>query len=265
MNWPTFWLIPVALIVVAIGLHERLTSGDADAVDILFIGNSLTASNDLSGLVAKLAGSRNIRVNAAAHAPSGATLRQHARSAAVRRRLRERDWEFVVLQEQSQLPGLGGDQVARDVLPFARSLARTVREHNPEASLVFYMTMARRDGDRRNRHVAPELATYAGAQRRINRTYLRMAKTNRALLAPVGEVWRIVRRKRPQLSLYTDGVHPNKAGTYLTACVLFATLFQSPCSDATARAGVDPGVREFLHKTTDDVVFSTGRRWDWRR
>ena len=57
-------------------------------------------------------------------------------------------------------------------------------------------------------------------------------------VAPVGLAWARVRRERPGLDLFAeDGSHPNGAGSYLAACVIYAELAgQSP--DGAPRAVV---------------------------
>ncbi len=135
---------------------------------------------------------------------------------------------------------------------------------NPQSIAIFYMTMAHRNGDPANKRVSLELLTYEGTQRRVNRTYLTMARDNQAVVAPVGEAWWVVREERPDIALYADNTHPNPAGTYLAACVFFATLFQNPCGGAAVPRQVDQTIAAFLQKTADDAVLRSGKRWDWR-
>jgi hypothetical protein len=45
-------------------------------------------------------------------------------------------------------------------------------------------------------------------------------------VAPVGLAWQRSIQERPDLELYDfDGLHPNATGTYLSACVIYATIF----------------------------------------
>jgi len=64
----------------------------------------------------------------------------------------------------------------------------------------------------------------------ISDAYLRAARETKSSVAPVGVAWERVRRIFPSIELYdSDGSHPSPAGTYLAACVIYATLFhQSP-------------------------------------
>jgi len=73
------------------------------------------------------------------------------------------------------------------------------------------------------------------AQASLTRAYAVIAREQDATLAPVGVAWERVRRERPDVKLYDgDGSHPSPAGTYLSACVLFASLAARPCTGAPA-------------------------------
>jgi len=258
-------LLSLAAILFVVACLRVIAAGqDNNAVRILFIGNSLTSVNNLPAMIAEIAKSHGTDVIYEAHTPGGARLRNHASNKNVLRKLRKRSWDFVVLQEQSQSPGFGARQLSRDVFPYATRLVEESKKANPDTSVIFYMTMAHRNGDPQNQNVSSELLTYEGTQRRINRSYLTMARDNRALVAPVGEAWRIVREEQPDIALYADNTHPNPAGTYLAACVFYATLFQSPCSGAAIPRRVNQPIAVFLQKTADNVVLRSGEIWDWR-
>jgi hypothetical protein len=261
----TLILSLTAILIVVAGLGVISADRDSNAVRVLFIGNSLISANSLPAMVADIAHSHGVKVIYDVHAPGGARLLHHAANSNVLRKLREQTWDFVVLQEQSQFPGFATAQLSTDVFPYATRLVETSKKANPDTSMVFYMTMAHRNGDPGNKHVSPELLTYEGMQRRINRSYLTMARDNQALVAPVGEAWRTAREERPDIVLYADNTHPNPAGTYLAACVFYATLFQSPCTGAAVPREVDQAIAESLQKIADDVVMTSATRWDWRQ
>ena len=115
----------------------------------------------------------------------------------------------------------------------------------------------------REGEITPEMKE-AAVYDDVNRSYLTMAQDNQALVAPVGEAWWTVREEQPDIALYADNTHPNPTGTYLAACVFYATLFESPCTGAAVPRQVNQQVAEFLQKTADDVVLVSGQRWDWR-
>lgn len=261
----TLFIALAAILLAFAVFYAASIHGNNRTVRVLFIGNSLTAVNNLPGMVADIAKSHGYEMIYDAYTPGGARLAQHAADAKVLEKLREQPWDFVVLQEQSQFPGFSHKQLSTDVFPYAKRLAEAVREAHRHTSVVFYMAMARRNGDPANKHVSPELLTYEGMQKRVNRCYLEMAKDNRGLIAPVGEVWKTIRKQNPNFDLYSDDIHPNKTGTYLAACVFYATFFRSPSTGSLAPREVNRATAQSLQKVVDRIVLRAEGRWDWRK
>ena len=261
----TSYLALVAILLAFAGFCLASIHGNAKTVRVLFVGNSLTSVNNLPGMVADIAKSHGYRMVYDSYTPGGARLAQHASNANVLQKLKEQPWDFVVLQEQSQFPGFSHKQLSKDVFPYAKRLAEAAKKAHCHTSVVFYMAMARRNGDPANKHVSSELLTYEGMQKRVNWCYLEMAKDNHALIAPVGEVWKIIRKQSPDLDLYSDDIHPNKTGTYLAACVFYATFFRSPSTGSSVPRQVNRATAQSLQKVVDRIVLKAGGRWDWRK
>jgi hypothetical protein len=81
------------------------------------------------------------------------------------------------------------------------------------ARTVLYMTWARKN--------APE------SQRAITDAYESIGRELGATVVPVGVDWEKFLRDHERPVLHDrDGSHPTVAGTYLAACVFFATLFR---------------------------------------
>lgn len=238
---------------------------DGPETRVLFIGNSLTYANDLPGMIADIAAGENRALSYEVHAPGGSRLADHSRNRDLRDLLQSEPWDIVVLQEQSQYPAFSDGQVARDVLPYARQLVSLAREANPEVEVLFYMTMARQNGDPQNVKFVAALKTYEGMQRRINRSYLNMARQNKAAVAPVGDAWETFRIRHPSVNLYADPVHPNPAGSYLAACVFFSSLFATPCQGTDIPQGLDPSLAADIQAITDKSVLGPRQKWSWRQ
>src|SRR5678816_986615 len=73
---------------------------------VLFIGNSYTYVNDLPGTFAKLARATGHDVVTGMVAAGGATLGQHASATTTKRAIDSLRWDYVVIQEQSQIPSV---------------------------------------------------------------------------------------------------------------------------------------------------------------
>ena len=87
----------LALLVLFIGtLHAQQR--------VLFIGNSYTAANNLPTMVATIASSANQSLVCSQQTLGGATFYQHSQSNATYATLASQNWDYVVLQAQSQAP-----------------------------------------------------------------------------------------------------------------------------------------------------------------
>lgn len=260
----TFLAVFVAITIAFTGCFSASKPANTQTIRVLFIGNSLTFANDLPNMIADIAESHGNEMIYDSYTQGGARLAQHASNIDVLMKLRAQLWDFVVLQEQSQYPGFSPSQLSIDVFPHAKRLTEAIKRTHQDTSVVFYMTMARRNGDPENRHVSAELLTYEGMQKRVNSAYLEMAQDNNGLIAPVGKVWEIIRQQRPEINLYADDVHPNETGTYLAASVFYATLFQSPSLDSSVPPQVDAEIAQYIQNVADKTVLEPAEQWDWR-
>lgn len=246
-------------ILLAAVITENLYAEQKSTYNTLFIGNSLTTANNLPGMIQELAQARNHILRFSVYAPGGYKFYQHASDAVLLEKIKAGGWDFVILQEQSQMPGFSQMQLKKDVYPYAKKLVSYIRKYNPDVQIIFYMTMARKNGDPDNSHISKELGTYEGMQKRINKSYINMAKENRALVAPVGKVWLRLREEEPDLELYADNVHPNKTGSYVAACVFYRVIFDENSVGLPALKGVGQEVVRKIQSIVDEVVQSSRR------
>lgn len=235
----------------------------AQTVDVLFLGNSYTYSNDLPGTLRQLALSLGDTVNTAQSTPGGFTFEGHTTLAASQQLIDQGGWDFVVLQEQSQIPSFPIAQVQADCFPFAAELVDSIRVHSPCAEPVFFMTWGRQNGDAQNCANWPPVCTFDGMNALLRERYLMMAVDNSAWCAPVGAAWKQVRDQQPGINLYSsDGSHPAAAGTYLAACTFYATLFRESPVGAGFIAGLDPATAAALQAIAAGTVLDSLGTWN---
>ncbi|MBK9629369.1 MAG: hypothetical protein IPO56_17230 [Flavobacteriales bacterium] len=165
---------------------------------VLFLGNSYTAANDLPNTFRQLALSLGEEVTVSASTPGGYTLEQHATYAPSLSLIDAQPWDFVVMQEQSQLGALPVD-VTNTELGATQLLAEI--EENYECTYpVFYMTWGRQNGDPDNCPAFPfmYLRRYATG---LRNNYVALANWNDAYTAPVGVAGKQVRDTHPLINL----------------------------------------------------------------
>ncbi|MDF1766906.1 MAG: hypothetical protein P1V29_11025 [Gammaproteobacteria bacterium] len=125
--------------------------------------------------------------------------------------------------------------------------AQTIRATGAEVAL--YMTPAYSEAHARFDPAMIE---------RIASLYIETANEIDALVIPVGLAFEEAYRRRPEMVLHKffDGSHPELEGTYLAACVVFATLYgESPVGNSYTYFGeVSDEDALFLQQVAQDVV-----------
>lgn len=224
---------------------------------VLFLGNSYTYVNDLPGTFARLAQAGGHQAETGMVANAGETLSQHVASSETRDGLASRKWSYVVLQEQSVTPAFEGNR-KQDMYPAARSLAAMVTPTG--ATPIFFMTWAHRDGE-----PGGGLPGYESMQVQIDYAYTTIANELAVPVAPVGATWFVTRRQHPEIGLWQDdGSHPSQAGTYLAACVFYATIYRQSPEGLTYRGGVSEAAAAALQAAAAQEVLSNPKEWNLR-
>lgn len=230
---------------------------------VLFIGNSYTSVNDLPNTLLNLSLSMGDTIQVDNSAPGGFTFNQHSNYATTLAKIQSGNWDFVVLQEQSQIPAFSPAQVQTDCYPYAKKLCDSIRAYNPCAEIVFYMTWGRKNGDASNCASYPPICTYLGMQQRLRESYLEMSDSNHATCAPVGVVWKNYRTAYPLVELYNpDESHPSIQGTYLAACTFYTTIFGKSCVGAQyAPAGVSTSDLFTIQTVASETILDSLENW----
>ena len=222
---------------------------------LLFVGNSLTFFNDLPETFAKLAGSGGHAVEVGMSAQGGQTLAGHATSPGSLKKITGERWDFVVLQEQSRIPAIAA-QRNEQMVPAARLLGEKAADSGADS--VLFLTWASRDG-----LPSAGLKDYGAMQSAIEAGYLEVAGEIGAMVAPVGVAWQQALEEHPELELWQrDGSHPSPEGTYLAACVFYATLFGESPVGASYLAGLPEETARFLQSVAGETAFSDPGRWN---
>ncbi|MGH8637160.1 MAG: DUF4886 domain-containing protein [Burkholderiales bacterium] len=231
----------------------QVTQSPVDTPErILFVGNSYFYYNDsLHNHVRRLAiagdpaNEKSLRYKSATI--GGAPLAHHniEHLLAPGQLGMKRPFELVILQ---------GNSTA--ALSDARraSFREKVSELNAEivkrgASTVLYMTHA---------HVKPSRFASPDMIRKIEDMYVSVGNEVGAFVIPVGLAFEEAYRQRPDIKLHKDydGSHPDLLGTYLAACVVYASLYgKSPVGNSYDYYGkVDKESAAFLQKIADETV-----------
>jgi hypothetical protein len=162
----------------------------------------------------------------------------------------EGTWDIVVLQEHPRF------RTKQEFFESVRIFDKAAKDAG--AQTILYMAW-----ELTNPNLSPRMDEIAQAHSEI-------ASELGIRVAPVGLAWQRSIQERPELELYdSDGVHPTVTGTYLTICVLYATIFEaSPIGLDYQPFDIFAGNKamEMTYKswqlTEDEVAFLQQIAWD---
>lgn len=180
-----------------------------DKLRVLFVGNSYTMHNNLPLIFKELCDAADRPMEVEMVAEGGKSLDWHLyQNPQTLKAIEKGPWNYVVLQDHSLQTILEPERFMHSVVRLSAKIKAV------GAQPVLYATWAREK--------LPE------TQETISNNYARAAAAAGVAIAPVGDTWQAVKKAVPELSLFKDdGSHPNFTGSYLTACVLFAAIFQT--------------------------------------
>ncbi len=192
----------------AIGAAQEASGDDAaPPLHVLFIGNSLTYSNDLPSMFEALAqAAGNARPFVRAVTGPGLSLEDQWDRGDAQKAIAVGGWDFVVLQQGPSASPEGSLLLRK----YSRRFAELIRAGGarPVLYMVWPSTARRQDFDG------------------VALSYREAAKDVGGLLAPAGEAWRAAWKRDPRLALYSpDGLHPTTAGTYAAALTFVDVLY----------------------------------------
>lgn len=184
-------------------------------VRVLFLGNSLTYSNDLPAMVATIAEAAGHTFAYATLARPNFSLEDHW-NADGRAAVRSAAADFVIMQQgPSSLP-----ENQEYLRTWTERFAPLIREAGGEPAL--YMVWP--DVSRR----------FAFGD--VRDSYRNAASAVQGRFMPAGEAWRLLWEADADAPLYSgDGFHPSRLGSEVAALAIFRVLFEEPVTGLPAR------------------------------
>jgi len=253
--------------------------------DILMYGNSYTASNSLDAILQELMRNRNGTTNVSSNTGGGLRLDQHwdrvnTSANPWNTSLASKNWDYVVLQDQSQIPGFYRNNSQRQASNNG-SINLAERINSSGSETVLMMTWGRRAGDSVNSHI---YSNFSNMQDRLKIGYedyrdnMTAVNNNTVWIAPVGLAFEHIHDAvnatgtNPTNSgnlfydLYTsDGSHPSLKGSYLTACVLLAALTGVDPVELNDTISINAATKLQLQQAAAATVFNeTNYSYPWQ-
>ena len=216
-------LSAVMIVFVGAHLHRGTALENRQALRVLFVGNSLTYTNDLPGIVTAFAradGQRAFESRTIAY--PNYSLEDHWNNQDARREISKGRWDYVVLQQ-----GPSASKEGRALLlDYSRRFAEEIRKIGGKPALYSVWPSANRMQDFRG----------------VSESYRQAAEAVEGIVFPVGDAWLNAWTVSPTLELYSsDGFHPSAAGSYLAGLVIYEQLYNRSPIGPPARLLLNSG------------------------
>lgn len=225
---------------------------------VLFIGNSFTFMNDMPFTFKSIAESKGKKVYVDTVVEGGKNFNYHASQPETFAAIKSRKWDYIVIQGHSNELAQPDSKVDQLTYPYAKIIVDSIRENNPCAEVVLYMTWGYKYG---NPRWSP-ISSYDSMQYRIKNQYFRFADLLNARISPVGEVWKTIRTNYSGINLYDpDNQHPSPEGSYVSACTFFAGIFGESPVQNTAKVNLDEKTRQIIEFNAAQVVLNNLNQW----
>jgi len=202
---------------------------DRAGMRVLFVGNSTTYYNAMPQMVQQLseadAGAQP--VFAVSYTAPGWSLRSAAGDDDLRALLEDVRWDTVVLQEHGRRASASLEQRRRDTDPYVRDLQERISAIGGRTVLFMNWWYSKE----------PDLAAVLGLP-----------------VVPIAPAVAEAKRRRPELELWASDGHLSRAGSYLAACVFYATLTERKPSASSFTAGLEEPDARFLQNLASEIL-----------
>lgn len=178
-----------------------------DSLRILFIGNSLTYTNDLPALVKEIGEVDGKNISCKTIAFPDFSLEDHWKDGKAVDEMEKRKYDFVILQQgPSALP-----ESQALLLTYANKFAAVCKKQDSKMVLFMVWPAKARSAD------------FDG----VTASYFNAAQATNALFCPAGMAWLNVWEMNKDIPLYgPDGFHPGLDGSLVSAMTIYATLMK---------------------------------------
>jgi len=211
---------------------------EGGSLEVLMLGNSLIGFFDIAEQLNNLASAAGMSATFVRFGIQSNTLgapqqtdQPHDINPGSLSLIESMSWDYVILQEQSCIPTLPGAKEAY-MWTGAASLDASIQANDPSTETLLFQTWGYEGGGVCCWDVecSPDFPSFDAMQDSLTAGYADIACRLGAGVVPVGEAWRSALASGVPTPLYDpDGSHPSFAGTYLSACTVFAVVTgQSP-------------------------------------
>jgi len=176
-------------------------------IKILYVGNSLTYSNDMPVMVEEIGKLQGVTIVSTVLANPDYALEDHLKAGKVIEELASNHYDFLVAQQgPSARP-----ESQTNLMEFTQKFSAECKKNKTRLALYMVWPSKARSFD-----FEAVIHSYTNAARRTS-----------SILCPAGRAWLVAWSRDPKLPLYgPDEFHPSVTGSFLAAMVIYGSLVE---------------------------------------
>src|SRR5690606_14116226 len=173
---------------------------------VLFIGNSLTYTNNLPKIFENVAANFNETINTKSLCYPNYALEDHWMEGKLQKLINTGTYDYVIVQQGPSSQNEGKHML----IDYGKKIKALCSKNNSQ--LVFFMVWPSK--------------YYANTFDGVIQNYILASEINKALVSPAGVVWKTYELANILETLSgVDGFHPSKPGSFVSALTLFKTIY----------------------------------------
>ncbi len=261
-------LVLFYLIIINIGCDPNFNNQETpepvnNTIKILFIGNSLTYSNNMPKIFEELSLNSGKEVYVDQITPGGVSLGFHSTNVETINKINEQKWDYVILQSSdiSAFFDLYDHEIR-----IINKLKNHIKKNNNETKIIYMMVSGLRDGWT-GRELNGEIVhyTYKQYMKMIYDGTIYIANQCDVIISPIGIAWEKVIDEKSEMKIKlfdTDGAHPALYGSYIVACTYFSTFFSEELNNTIQSIDIPDNIQNFFQFIVNSVVLNNLELWN---
>ena len=253
----------LTLLILAVILINKLFA--QDTLSVLFLGNSYSSYNNLPQLVQSLSSSAGKTLIIDSNMPGGMTISGHVNNATSIAKISQGNWDYVVIQEQSQIPSIDYYRY-NEMYPAMTDLKSLIEQYNPCAKIITYMTWGRQYGGQQcgpgATYCSPVFVDFNHMQDSLTSAYLEISEQLNIQCAPVGLTWQNILNDTTLILHSNDNSHPTIDGSYVAALTIYSSIWKQPSNGIAFNAGLTQSRALYYQQMSDNTIFNSQNDWN---
>ena len=249
---------------------QQCPAEDTDKLRVLFIGNSYTEMGDvrLPDLFAGLVKASGKELFIGKAVAGGMNLHDHSTSIVTEEAINMYYWDYVILQGSS-ITIMFPDSFniifpSSEYPPLETSLLKLkekIKSHRSCTKIIFVIPWAYEDGIA---WLEGRSEDYFEMQTRIIENGIKMGKRLDMICAPAGKAYETIMKENhePHYLFLPDKSHPSLRGSYLTACVLYSTIYKDSVSNNRFTGDIDASEAAHFQDVATETVLKDPGNWN---